>query len=129
MTPYLLLYPAFDHSKTNTRMTDPKVVHPATQDRIDFRNHNLDRPADMLAENSPKLFKQRCSLLQLGRIVGPPLPLKTQYAPIFKTQECKALPLLQIHHLGLPPRLAQTVKTLIAVRCKSLDRQDHCTAF
>jgi hypothetical protein len=31
--------------------------------------------------------------------------------------------------LGLPLRLAQTVKTLIAVRCKSLDRQDHCTAF
>jgi len=31
--------------------------------------------------------------------------------------------------VGLPLRLAQTVKTLIAVRCKSLDRQDHCTAF
>src|SRR5664280_837513 len=98
MPPYLLLYPAFDHSKTNTRMTDPKVVHPATQDRIDFRNHNLDRPADMLAEDLPELFKQRCSLLQLRRIVGPPLPLKTQYTPIFKTQECETLPLLQIHH-------------------------------
>jgi hypothetical protein len=31
--------------------------------------------------------------------------------------------------LGLPPWLAQTVKTHIAVRCKNLDRQDHCTAF
>jgi hypothetical protein len=30
---------------------------------------------------------------------------------------------------GIAPRLAQTVKALIAVRCKSLDRQDHCTAF
>ena len=29
--------------------------------------------------------------------------------------------------LGLLPRLAQTVKTLIAVRCIYLDRQDHCT--
>ncbi len=58
-------------------MTDPKVVHPATQNRIDFRNHNLDGPADMLAEDLPELFKQRCPLLQLGRIAGPPLPLKT----------------------------------------------------
>jgi hypothetical protein len=31
--------------------------------------------------------------------------------------------------LGLPPRLTQTVKTLFAVRCKILDRQDHCNAF
>src|ERR1039457_2076411 len=79
-------------------MTDPKVVHPATQNRIDFRNHNLDRPADMLAEYLPELFKQRCPLLQLGRIVGSPLPLKAQYTPIFKSQESEALSLLQIHH-------------------------------
>jgi hypothetical protein len=31
--------------------------------------------------------------------------------------------------MGLPPWLRQTVKTHIAVRCKMLDRQDHCTAF
>ena len=31
--------------------------------------------------------------------------------------------------LGLSPWLTQTVKTLIAVRWKNLDRQDHCTAF
>jgi hypothetical protein len=31
--------------------------------------------------------------------------------------------------MGLPPRLTQTVKTLFAVRCKILDRQDHCNAF
>src|ERR1035438_2482219 len=98
MLPDLLLYPALDHGKTRTRMSDPKVVHPATQDRIDFRNHSLDGPADMLPEDLPELFKQRCPLLQLGRIVGSPLLLKTQHTPIFKTQECKALPLLQIHH-------------------------------
>jgi hypothetical protein len=69
MPPDLLLYPAFDHSKTNTRMTDPKVVHPATQNRIDFRNHSLDGPADVLSEDLPEPFKQRCPLLQLGRIV------------------------------------------------------------
>jgi len=31
--------------------------------------------------------------------------------------------------MGLPPGLRQTVKTLFAVRCKNLDRQDHCSAF
>jgi len=33
------------------------------------------------------------------------------------------------HNLGLPPWLRQTVKTLFAVRCKNLDRQDHFIAF
>src|ERR1035437_10364952 len=98
MTPDLLFYPAVDYAKTNTRMTDPKVVHPATQNRIDSRNHNLDGPADMLAEDLSELFKQRCPLLQCGRIVGPPLPLKTQHTPKFKTQESEALPHLKIHH-------------------------------
>src|ERR1700730_16410710 len=98
MPPYLLLYPAFDHSKTNTRMTDPKVVHPTAQNRIDFRNHGLDGPADVLPEDLPEPFKQRCPLLQLGRIVGSPLPLKAQYTPIFKAQESEALSLLQIYH-------------------------------
>src|ERR1017187_3785118 len=101
MPPYLLLYPAFDHSKANTRMADPKVVHPATQNRIDFRNHSLNGPADMLSEDLSELFIKRCPLLQLGRIVGPPLPLKAQYSPIFKTQESEALSLLQIHHSTL----------------------------
>jgi hypothetical protein len=40
-------------------MTEPKVVHPATQDRIDFRNHNLDGPADMLPEDLPELGIKR----------------------------------------------------------------------
>src|SRR5664279_3557493 len=98
MPPYLLLYPAFDHSETNTRMADPKVVHPTAQNQIDFRNHGLDGPADVLSEDLPEPFKQRYPLLQLGCIVGSPLPLKAQYTPIFKTQESEALSLLQIHH-------------------------------
>src|ERR1700732_3373966 len=72
MLPDLLLYPAFDHVKTGTRMSDPKVVHPTTQNRIDFRNHNLHGPADVLSEDLPELFKQRRPLLQLGRIVWSP---------------------------------------------------------
>jgi hypothetical protein len=31
--------------------------------------------------------------------------------------------------LGWTPRLRQPNKTLFAVRCKIVDRQDHCTAF
>src|SRR5664280_979151 len=98
MPPYLLLYPAFDHFETNTRMADPKVVHPTAQNRIDFRNHGLDGPADVLSEDLPEPFKQRYPLLQLGCIVRSPLPLKAQYTPIFKTQESEALSLFQIHH-------------------------------
>lgn len=33
------------------------------------------------------------------------------------------------HSMGLTPWLSQPLKTVIAVRCKLLDRQDHCTAF
>ena len=78
-------------------MTDPKVVHPATQNRIDFRNHILDGPADMLSEDLPELFKQRCPLLQLGRIVWPPIPPKAEYAPTLESQESETLFLFQIH--------------------------------
>src|SRR5260370_42644737 len=79
-------------------MTDAKVGHPPAQTRIHFRNHGLDGPADVLREDLPEPFKQRCPLLQLGRIVGSPLPLKAQYTPIFKAQESEALSLLQIYH-------------------------------
>ena len=33
-------------------MTDPKVVHPATQNQIDFHNHILHGPADMLSQDN-----------------------------------------------------------------------------
>jgi hypothetical protein len=36
---------------------------------IDFRNHNFHGPADVLSEDLPELLKQRCPLLQLGRIL------------------------------------------------------------
>src|SRR3954454_14794095 len=101
MLPYLLLHPAFDQSKTNTRMADPKVVYPAAQDRIDFHNHFLYWPAHMVPEDLPELFKQPGPFLQLRRIVWPPLPLKTQYTAILKPQEGKTLSLFQIHHSTL----------------------------
>jgi hypothetical protein len=74
-------------------MTDTKVVHPTTQNRTDFRYHNLHGPADVLSEDRPELFKQLCPLHQLGRIVWAPLPRKGQHTAILKTQESKALSL------------------------------------
>ena len=38
-------------------MTDPKVVHPTTQNRIDFRNHILHGPADLLSERGRMVKK------------------------------------------------------------------------
>ena len=98
MAPDLFLNPIADERETATRVTHRKVIHPTAQSRIDFRNHLLHGPADVLSEDLPELFKQRCPLLQLGRIVRSPLPPKTQYAPIFEAQESKALSLFQIYH-------------------------------
>jgi adenine-specific DNA-methyltransferase len=46
-------------------------------------------------------------------------------------QDALASGILEVHILGLgwTPRLRQPNKTLFAVRCKIVDRQDHCTAF
>jgi hypothetical protein len=87
MLPDLLLYPAFDQVKTRTRMSDPKVVHPTAQDRIDFRNHHLHRPADVLSEDLPELFEQRRPLLQL--VLAATLSA-TKSATLFATEETNA---------------------------------------
>ena len=47
-------------------MTDPKVVHPATQNRIDSRNHSLNGPADMLSEDLPSLSNSAVLFFNLG---------------------------------------------------------------
>src|SRR5690242_4561582 len=67
MPPDLLLYPAFDHGEAATRMTDPKVVHPASQDRIDLLDHLPHRLTDVSSEDLLEFGKQRGPLLQLRR--------------------------------------------------------------
>ena len=52
----------------------------------------------MFLEDLPEIFEQGGPLLQLGRIVRPPLPLEAQHPPILEPQECKAFSLFQIHH-------------------------------
>ena len=79
-------------------MPNPEIVHPATQYRIDPLNHDFYRPTDELLEDSPELCKQRCTLLQSWRIVGPPFLPKAKYTPKFKPEEAEAFSLRQINH-------------------------------
>src|SRR5215831_10007290 len=107
MSPDLLFHPSFDHGETPTRIADPKVVHPAAQDRIDYLNHLPHGLADLTAEDLPELAEQRFPLLLLGLYVRSPLPGVTQNAAKSATQEAKALSLLQIHH----PALSSLIST------------------
>src|SRR5713226_7494749 len=65
MTPNLHFYPVSDLRKAPTRMTDPKIVHPSPEDRIDHLNHLLHGLADVVPENFPELGKERRSFLHL----------------------------------------------------------------
>jgi len=98
MPPDLPFYPLLYQRETGTRVTDPKVVHPATENGIDFRNHKFDGPTDILMEDFLERRKKRSPLLQLGGIVWPPLSLKAENAPKLKAQEGEALSLFQINH-------------------------------
>jgi hypothetical protein len=49
-------------------MTDPKVIHPASQNRIDLLNHFLYRPADMLPEDPISLPGASVVRIDSGKI-------------------------------------------------------------
>src|SRR5215469_4445960 len=98
MSSNLLFHPGFDHREATTRIADPKVVHPAPEDRIDLLNHFPYRLADAMPEYFLDLPKQRSPLLQLGRIVWSPLLVTAQNAAKFEAQEGKALSLFHVHH-------------------------------
>src|SRR5215472_9657564 len=72
-------------------MADPKVVHPAPQDRIDSLNHFPYGLADLAAEDLPELRDQRFPLLLLGRIVRSPHSLTAPNATKLESQKGKAL--------------------------------------
>jgi len=63
MPPDLLLYPSLDHREASTRIADPKIVHPSSQDRVDQLNHRPHGLADFASEDLPELGKQLRSLL------------------------------------------------------------------
>jgi hypothetical protein len=71
--PDLLLYPVFDKRKASARMSHRKVVHPPSEDWVDQFDHPSYGLAGKRSEQLTELPQQRSPLLELRRIVGPPL--------------------------------------------------------
>ena len=90
MSPGLRFYPVSDLRKTSTRMPDPKIVHPTSEDGIDLLNHFSHWLADVLPKDFPELGKERRSFLHLRHILRSPLLVTTQNEAIFKSQEHEA---------------------------------------
>jgi hypothetical protein len=59
MVPNLLFDPVANVREASARMPDRKVLHPAPQHRVDFRNHLADGPGPMAAENVLERAQQR----------------------------------------------------------------------
>src|ERR1019366_660132 len=58
MPPDLHFYPVSDLRKTSTRMPDPKIVHPTSEDGIDLLNHFSHWLADVLLKDFPEFRKR-----------------------------------------------------------------------
>jgi hypothetical protein len=59
MVPNLLFDPVANVREAPARMADRKVLHPAPQHRVDFRNHLADGPGPMAAENLLERAQER----------------------------------------------------------------------
>src|SRR5450759_517837 len=99
MSPDLRFYPVSDLRKTPTRMTDPVIVHPTSENGIDLLNHFPHWLADVLPKDFPELGKERRSFLHLGHKLRSPLLVTPQHAAVFKPQEREAV---SYTHLTLP---------------------------
>src|SRR5260370_37017909 len=67
MVPNLLFDPVSDVREAPARVSYRKVLHPATQNRVDLRNHLADWPGPMAAENLLERLQQRRPLLDSRR--------------------------------------------------------------
>jgi hypothetical protein len=85
MPPHLLLHPVFDKTKAATGIADGKVVYPAANDRVDELHDPTHGLGVEASENIFELAELCSALLELGRIVRPPLALQTTYATKLKT--------------------------------------------
>jgi hypothetical protein len=77
-------------------MSDPIIVHPTPEDRIDILDHCPHGLADVLPKDFPELGKERRSFLHLGHKLRSPLLVTAQNAAIFKPQEREAFAFSQI---------------------------------
>src|SRR6202165_509721 len=89
--PYFQLYPVLDELEAPAGVANGEVVHPPPQNRVD----DLDYPVHRLGSMSPKdhsqLLQQCRSLLQLGRVLRPPVSLQTTDTTEVEAQEPEAL--------------------------------------
>jgi len=96
MPPDLHFYPVSDLRKTSARMTDPKIVHPTSEDGIDLLNRFSHWLADVSLEDFPEFGKERRSFLHLWHKLRSPLLVTTPNEAIFKSQEREASAFCQI---------------------------------
>ena len=101
MPPHHLLHPVLDVTKAPTGIANGKVVHPAAQNRVDKLNDPLDRLRVEASEDVLELAQQCGALLELGRIIRPPLALQAPYAAELEAQESEALSLRLVNESTL----------------------------
>jgi hypothetical protein len=98
MTPDFLFHPIFDKTKAPTGITDSKVPHPASQDRVNQRHDPIDRLGLVPPKNFLQLPQKGCPLLEQRWIPRPPSASSAAHPPERKTQEAKLLSPGQIDH-------------------------------
>src|SRR5260370_22152961 len=101
MVPNLLFDPVSDVREAPARVTYRKVLHPATQNRVDLRNHLADWPGPMTSENLLELLQQRRPLLDSRGAQRHPSVSPTANPTELKAEKSEALALREVH----PPSL------------------------
>src|SRR5229473_8384092 len=101
MVPNLLFDPVANVREAPARMADRKVLHPATQNRVDLRNHLADGPGPMAAENRLERAQQRRPLFHPRSAKRHPSVSPTANPTDVKAEKAEALALREVH----PPTL------------------------
>src|SRR5712691_5437985 len=101
MVPNLLVDPVANVRETSARVAYGKVLYPATQNRIDLRNHLSDRLGPMASKYLLKLVQQRRPLLALRGTQRHPSASPTANPTELKAEKSEALTLREVH----PPTL------------------------
>src|SRR2546426_6849395 len=101
MVPNLLLDPVSNVREAPARMADRKVLHPATQNRVDLRNHLAEGPGPMVSENRLERAQQRRPLFHPRGAKRHPSVSPTANPTEVKAEKSEALALREVH----PPSL------------------------
>src|SRR5437899_3922489 len=101
MVPNLLVDPVSNVREAPARMADRKVLHPATQNRVDLRNHLAEGPGPMVSENRLERAQQRRPLFHPRGAKRHPSVSPTANPTEVKAEKSEALALREVH----PPSL------------------------